>query len=222
VEVSAENVGALITVGGWTPAEIGAVYQHQGQETNNCGPTNLAMVINLQLAGHGATYRVERAKLGDEMQASSRGFGLLGYRLTGLTGRVKGATPPWGMVRAYRKINAGLRVEGYVELGRMTWRVGGTREELVSNVGAGVLSTLMLVWKNLGAHYVTVVGYEPAGDAFLLLDPGTGRDKSDWDPPARLRCVPWPELDADWSRRPWWFLWQNRIVIETRGTAPGR
>ncbi len=220
--MSAEDVDALITVGGRTPAEIGAIYQYQGRETNNCGPTNLAMVINLQLAAHGVGYRVERAKLGDEMQASSRGFGLTGYRLTAWTGRVKGATPPWGMVRAYHKINQGLRGEGYVELGSMSWRVGATREELIANLRAGVLSTLMLVWKNLGAHYVTVVGYDPAGDAFLLLDPATGGDKSDWEPAARLRPVAWPELDPDWSRRPWWFLWQNRTVIETRGTALSR
>jgi hypothetical protein len=220
--MSGGDAGALITVGGRTPADIGGVYQYQGRDTNNCGPTNLAMIINLQLAGHGANYRVDRAKLGDEMQASSRGFGLTGYRFTAWTGRVKGATPPWSMVRAYRKINQGLRGKGYVELGKMSWRVGGTREELIANLRAGVLSTLMLVWKKLGAHYVTVVGYDPAGDAFLLLDPGTGGDKSDWDPAARLRCVPWPELDQDWSRRAWWFLWQNRTLIETRGGAPAR
>ena len=220
--MSAGEESAPVTVGGRMPAEIGALYQYQGRDTNNCGPTNLAMIINLQLAGHGASYRVDRAKLGDEMQASSRGFGLTGYRFTAWMGRIKGATPPWGMVRAYRKINDGLGAKGYVELGKMSWRVGATREALIANLRAGVLSTLMLVWKNQGAHYVTVVGHDPAGDAFLLLDPGTGGDKSDWEPAARLRLVPWPELDADWSRRPWWFLWQSRTVIETRGPAAGR
>lgn len=214
--------GDLITVDGRTAGEIGAVYQYQGRHTRDCGPANLAMIINLQLAGHDVRYRVDCKDLGEEMQNSSRGFGLRGYRFTTWMGRAQGATPPWGMVRAYRKINAGLRRQGYVELGRMRWRIGGTREQLIANLWSGVISTLMLVWKKEGAHYVTMVGYDPSDDAFLLLDPGTGGDRTGLEPADRLRSVPWPELAADWSRRPWWFLWQNRLIIETRGAVSGR
>jgi hypothetical protein len=205
----------MIYVGGKSPAEIGAVYQYQGSRTNDCGPFSLAMVINLQLGAN----RVDGDELGDLMQARSWGFGLIRYRFTSWMGKRVGATSPWGLAAAYRAFGARLAGVGPGQLGRMRWRVGGTKERLTDNVARGVLSTLLLVWKGAdSAHFATVVGYDAGNDRFLMLDSATGGDKSGLPAEERILAVPWEKLDSDWSRRAWWFLWLNRVMIETELT----
>lgn len=199
-------------VGSKTAAEIGSYYQYQGVRNNDCGPFSLAMAINLQLGAH----RVDGNELGELMQADSLGFGLLRYRFTSLMGARKGATSPWGLATAYREIGPRLAGVDSERLGRIRWLVRGTKERLIGNVNRGVLSTLLLVWQaERDAHFATVVGYCPAVDEFLLLDSATGGDKSSLPPQDRLLAVPWPKIDADWSRRPWWLVWFNRVMLET-------
>jgi hypothetical protein len=202
----------MIYVGGKSAAEIGAVYQYQGSRTNDCGPFSLAMVINLQLGNQ----RVDGDELGDLMQAKSWGFGLIRYRFTSWMGRRKGATSPWGLATAYRALGPRLAGVSPAQLGRIRWRVGGTKERLMDNVARGVLSTLLLVWQGANsAHFATVVGYDSRDDRFLLLDSATGGDKSGLPAEERILAVTWDKLNADWSRRAWWFLWLNRVMIET-------
>jgi hypothetical protein len=203
---------AVRYVAGKSAAEIGAAYQYQGSRTNDCGPFSLAMVINLQLGEN----RVNGDELGDLMQAASWGFGLIRYRFTSWMGARKGASSPWGLAMAYRRFGMPLAGVGPGRLGRMRWRVAGTKERLIDNLARGVLSTLLLVWQGANsAHFATVVGYDRENDRFLMLDSATGGDKSGLPAEERILAVPWEKLTADWSRRAWWFLWLNRVMIET-------
>jgi RHS repeat-associated protein/uncharacterized repeat protein (TIGR01451 family) len=207
-----------ITVGDQSMSELGDAYQYQ-ELANNCGPANLAMVISLQLEEVGIEYQVSGRELGRIMQDASRGFGTAGYRFTSVwSPDLEGATPPWGMADAHGDLSAELEAAGYPGLGEVKWRAGGTKDELINNIENGVLSTLMLPWKNgkeEGAHYATVVGYDPATDQFLLLDPGTGGDLSNLRAAERILYIAWSSLEEDWSRRPWWFGFQSNVIIET-------
>ncbi len=204
-----ENAARFVR--GKSAAEIGSYYQYQGSRTNDCGPFSLAMIINLQLG----ECRVKGKELGDLMQAASRGFGLLRYRFTSWMGQRRGATSPWGLTLAYRNLGTRLVGVNTRQLGRIRWRLGGSKDRLLRNVDGGVLSTLLLVWKGASAaHFATVVGYDRGGDRFLLLDSATGGDKSACSPDERVLAVTWERLETDWSRRPWWLLWQNRVMVE--------
>jgi hypothetical protein len=217
------NENPYITVGNRYATKLGEAYQYQGPRgENNCGPANLAMLAELQLHDLGIETRVNGNQMGDAMQAASRFFGIAGYRLTNWVFKpFQGATPPWGMVMAYNQLGAELEAAGLPGLGESTWRTGATKDELIRNIENGVFSTIILVWDDGGAHYATVVGYQPSTDRFLLLDPGTGGDRSELHPWLRIFIEDWSWLDEHWSRRPWWLLWQNRAIVETQ-EPPGQ
>ena len=49
-----------------------------------------------------------------------------------------------------------------------------------------------------------------------MLDPATGGDKSAKAPQERFLKVEWSWINERWSRRPWWFGFQKRVMIETK------
>jgi hypothetical protein len=208
-------------VRGHTLAELGEEYQFQGARSNDCGPTNLAMIMNLLLRTKNVNYHFDNHELAQAMQDASDGLsslgGILGFRLNKLFPKgLVGATHPWGMKSAFSKFDKGLAEAGHPKLGTMRWRLNGTKERLISNLTEGVFSTLMLVWEGGGAHWVTVVGYHQGHDRIIMLDPATGGDKSAKTPTERFLKVDWSWVDERWSRRPWWFGFQKRVMIETR------
>jgi hypothetical protein len=170
------------------PDTLSLFYQSQGrlpsgQITNDCGPTNLAMALNL-LAGSGDLTR----------QSVSPYLWRLGWPAPV---SVRGATPPWSVASAFNHLAEarGLRWQAQ--------RQHGTKEELIGALEKGCPSTIILVWEGGGAHYVTVVGYDPQPDVFLMLDPNPWYEENR-PPEKRLGQMAWADLDGYWSRQVWW------------------
>jgi hypothetical protein len=181
--------------------DLKAVHQYQGAGTNHCGPTTLAMVINMMLGEQG--YDCKMVNFNDlqaAMQKGSLAFGLTGYRLnTDFLQEVKigdnitGATLPWGLAQAFKDFNEGLKKSGGPNLGSATFAEKGDKQDLLDNINNGYKTAIMLVWpNNAGAHWVAVAGYEAATDTFLLLDPA--------NPKGELSPMPWSQLSEHWSR----------------------
>jgi hypothetical protein len=131
------------------------IHQYQGHGTNHCGPTTLAMIINLILGEGG--YDCDRVKYNDlqaAMQAGSLGFGFTGYCLQGtgllhglkVVNDITGATLPWGLEHAFADFNDGLIKSGGPNLGRATFAENGTKEDLLENIECGYKTALMVVW----------------------------------------------------------------------------
>lgn len=182
--------------------KLDEIHQYQGHGTNHCGPTTLAMIINMMLGEEG--YDCHRVKYNDlqaAMQAGSLGFGFTGYRLQGagllhglkIVNDITGATLPWGLEHAFADFNDGLMKSGGPNLGSATFAEKGTKEDLLDNIERGYKTALMIVWPDGGgAHWIAVVDYDPEKDAFTVLDPANEKGgPSTW---------PWSFLGEHWHR----------------------
>ncbi len=180
----------------------GSAHQFQGEGTNHCGPTTLAMVINLTFQKLG--YSPSLVKFDDlqtAMQNGSLGFGFTGYRLgsTSLLQELKiapnitGATLPWGLAQAFKDFNEGLIKAGGPDLGKAEFAEGGTREDLLDNIKRGCQTAVMVVWPdNHGAHWMAVAGFDTKTDEVHLLDPANGK--------GGITKMAWATFNEHWSR----------------------
>jgi hypothetical protein len=181
--------------------DLAAVHQYQGDGTNHCGPTTLAMIINMILGEKGYDYKqVSFNDLQAAMQSGSLGFGFTGYRLNldflqevHIADKVTGATLPWGLVQAFKDFNEGLQRAGGPNLGAVTFAEKGTKQDLLDNLKQEFKTAIMLVWPNNGgAHWIAVAGYNPDTDEFSILDPANAK--------GGLSTMPWSQLSEHWSR----------------------
>lgn len=182
--------------------DLNAVHQYQGAGTNHCGPTTLAMIINILLGEEGYDcHQVNYNDLQAAMQAGSLGFGFTGYRIsnTGLlhelhiADNVTGATLPWGLEQAFKDFNQGLMKSGGPDLGMASFTEGGTKENLIDNINKDYKTAIMVVWpENHGAHWMAVVGYHAEKDEFSVLDPA--------NPKGGVTEMPWSFLSEHWHR----------------------
>ncbi len=190
--------------------DLGQVHQFQGVGTNDCGPTSLTVAINLLLLRDGYTAEPQLLtckSVADAMQADSRGFGLKGYRVThnffGFP--VKGATfAKSGMLKAFQDFNKTWMAAGHPSLGRGEFRNGGTKAHLIDNLQHGRVTSVRWVWekpfKN-GAHWVTVVGFNPTDDEFYVLNSALPHRTIAKE---NIQRVPWVTF-RQWWGRPFFF-----------------
>ena len=171
------------------PEHLVRFHQFQGVGTHDCGPTALAVVLNL--LAHEIRWHKE---------AVDRHLWRLGRPFPSW---IRGATPPWRFVRAFNRLAARSSLPW-----RARWHRRTPPEALFAALAAGRPFTLLLVWADGGAHYGTVVGYAPAGDRLFLLDPA--------QPEAHSVAQPWAELWSHWDRQVWWtrLLGLRRVGIE--------
>ena len=177
----------------------GLAHQFQGAGTNDCGPTSLAMAVNLLAWQKGFVtepHAIPKTLVAEAMQNESRWWGMGGYRVTqNLLGLpTKGATfARVGMLRAFAAINRSWEKLGYASLGRASFRVNGTKENLLENIAQNCITAVRWVWdkpyKN-GSHWVTVVGYNRASDEFLVLNPALPHHAT--APEENIQRVRWP------------------------------
>jgi hypothetical protein len=181
--------------------DLKAVHQYQGDGTNHCGPTTLAMIINMILGEQGYDCQsVNFFDLQSVMQKGSLAFGLTGYRLNTdflqqvkIGANISGATLPWGLAQAFKDFSEGLKKAGGPSLGTATFAEKGTKQDLIDNLNQGYKTAIMLVWpNNAGAHWIAVVDYDADADTFFILDPA--------DPKDELSKMPWSKLSEHWSR----------------------
>ena len=181
---------------------LNVVHQYQGDGTNHCGPTTLAMIINLMLGeeGYDCT-KVNYNDLQTAMQTGSLGFGLTGYRLNSsgllhilkVANNITGATLPWGLTQAFQDFNDGLVKSGGPNLGSASFAEEGTKQDLIDNINQGYKTAIMVVWpENRGAHWMAVVDYKAETDEFTLLDPANAKGGP--------TTMAWAKLAEHWNR----------------------
>lgn len=191
---------------------FGRFYLSQGFDgkqhfSNDCGPTSLAMVVNMLLfqANLGAT------TLDKDAVIHSSGLRFW-ERLPAWAPKVGGATAPWGMARAFNRLARQFNLDWRAER-----RSHARRAHILESLITGKPVTALKIWKNSGAHWVNLVRYASEKDRLYYLDPNPylgflpeGK---------RLQSQTWAEFEADWSRATWWSRlmgFRNEIITYSR------
>jgi hypothetical protein len=175
----------------------GRFYQSQGFGTekhpnNDCGPTSLAMVLNLFLfqANPGA------AHLSKETILHSSRFPAWD-RLPRWIPRFGGATAPWGMVKSFNRWAKHYQLDWQAER-----KSRARKAHVLESLLMGRPVTALKIWKNGGAHWVTLVRYVSEKERVYFLDPNPYLQ---YLPESkRLQSQSWDAFMADWSRKTWW------------------
>ena len=191
---------------------FGRFYQSQGFNdkagfSNDCGPTSLAMVLNLLLFQANPTMSIL------ERESVARQGRLLPWeRLPGWVPRVGGATAPWGVVNAFNRLAKRLNLDWRAER-----RSRARRAHVLECLMTGRPVTVLKIWKTGGAHWVNLVRYTAEKDRLYFLDPNPYLEYLEED--RRLQSQSWGEFEADWTRRSWWSKLlgiRNEMITYTR------
>jgi len=191
---------------------LGRFYLSQGFQgerdiTNDCGPTSLAMVLNMLIfQANPGTSQIGK-------NAIIRSSGLMFWdRLPGWMPKVGGATAPWGLVKAFNH---------WAEKMGLDWRAErksrARRAHILENLMTGKPVTALKIWKNRGAHWINMVRYSAEKDRVYFLDPNPYLEYLPEE--KRIQSQSWQEFETDWSRRNWWAVLlgiRNELVLYTR------
>lgn len=175
----------------------GRFYLSQGlkenkQINNDCGPTSLAVILNLFLYKEIPGSRA----IGKETVIRSSRF-YFWERLPLWLPGVGGATAPWGMVKAFNRF-----AREYGLCWTAARRRDARRAHLLENLMMGRPVTALKIWKNGGAHWVNLVRYSSEKDRIYFLDPNPFLQHLPEE--KRLQSQTWEEFQQDWSRKNWW------------------
>jgi hypothetical protein len=187
------------SISDWTAERqyFGRFYLSQGftekqQFTNDCGPTCLAVTLNMLLF----QANVSAPSLDKDSIIQTSGFQFWD-RLPGWVPKVGGATPPWGMAKAFNHMASRMNLEWQAE-----YRNHARRAHIVEALLTGRPVCALKLWKAGGAHWVTLVRYSSENDRLYYLDPNPFLEYLSID--KRLQSQTWAEFEADWSRESWW------------------
>ena len=174
---------------------LGRFYLSQGMSqqnipTNDCGPTAVAMMINIFREQSG----IRNKKVSKKEVITA--IPLLG-RLPNWIPNIGGASAPWGLVSAFNH----LAHRNYIP-----WeacRVSHANPVLLAKTlkKSGFISILR-VWKNGGAHWSNVVHFEIREGFIHLLDSNPCLEHSPVS--KKIQIEDWKTVKQDWERQPWW------------------
>jgi hypothetical protein len=184
----------------------GEFYLSQGMSqkhipTNDCGPTSVAMIINMIRAQSG----IRDKKVTKKEVALF--FPLFG-RLPNWIPKTGGASAPWGLAKAFNL---------FAQENRIPWearRVSQADPAFISKTlqESGFVSILRF-WENGGAHWSNVVYFDPGKGVIHLLDPSPYLVHL---PDAeKIQIEDWKMVKQDWERQPSWakYLGLKREII---------
>jgi hypothetical protein len=176
---------------------LGRFYLSQGLTssqdfTNDCGPTSLAVVLNMLLF---------QANLNSQPldRKSILGASVLPWweRLPGWVPKVGGATSPWGMAAAFNRMAGKLNLDWQADR-----KSHARRAHVLEQLMNGKTVTALIIWQNGGAHWINLVRYSSEKDRLYFLDPNPYLENLPTE--KRLQSQTWAEFEADWSRTCWW------------------
>ena len=214
LNLTARDAANTANLPNWTAERMfyGRFYLSQGfgaaeAFTNDCGPTSLAMVLNLLLF---------QANLGTSplgKNAVIRSSGLTPFdRIPVWVPKYGGATAPWGLVKAFNR---------WAEKLELDWRAGrrskARRAHIIEQLVTGRPVTALKIWENGGAHWVNLVRYAAEKNKVYFLDPNPWFEHLPED--KRIQSQDWGEFEADWSRISWWSRIlgiQNEIITYSK------
>lgn len=186
---------------GWDIKKWEQYHLPQGS-TNDCGPTNIAMVLNA-LIGQPGTF--SKDMIGAEMYQT-------GGRIPQSWSKIGGATFPWSMANEFNRVAVRENIPWRARL-----QNNGTKKDLMGYLQQGQPVTVLKIWDNgRGAHYETVIGYDHALDKIITLDPSRDPTDEKMVQEEILNEQPWDSFNADWSRQAWWSRLvgiQNEMII---------
>jgi len=175
--------------------------------TNDCGPTSLAMVLNLILF---------QANLGTSplgKNAIIRSSGLLPFdRIPAWMPKYGGATAPWGLTKAFNRWAQKLDLNWYASR-----RSKARRAHIIEQLVTGRPVTALKIWKTGGAHWVNLVRFSGEKNKVYFLDPNPYFEHLPED--KRIQSQTWEEFEADWGRTAWWSILlgiKNEIITYSR------
>ena len=198
----------------WTAERqyFGRFYLSQGFNdkqgfTNDCGPASLAVTLNMLIfqANLGASMLEKETVI----QASHFIFW---DRLPGWIPRVGGATAPWGMQKAFNLQASKMDLDWRAER-----RSHARRAHIIEALMMGRPVSALKIWKNGGAHWVTLVRYSNEKDRLYYIDPNPFLQYLPVD--KRLQSQPWSEFESDWSREAWWSKLlgiKNELIVYSK------
>jgi hypothetical protein len=176
-------------------SNLGKFYLSQGMShlhipTNDCGPTSLAMIINMIRAQSGI-----RGKKVTRMELASA-FPLLG-RLPNWIPIIGGASAPWGLVKAFNH---------FANKKHIPWealRVSHADTALIpKTLQEGGFISILRFWGNGGAHWSNVIYFDSRKGILHLLDPNpylAGLPVAE-----KIQVEDWKKVKQDWERQPRW------------------
>jgi hypothetical protein len=189
---------------------LGKYYLSQGMAkaqipTNDCGPTSVAMIINLIQEQSG----IRNNKV-TKIEVTSA-FSILG-RIPNWIPGIGGASTPWGLVSAFNT---------FARRNQFPWEAHRAshsdpsliRKTLEKN---GYLSILR-VWKNGGAHWSNVVHFDERKGKIQILDPNP--HLSHLPASKIIQSEDWKTVKQDWERQPGWakvFRIKRELIIYQR------
>jgi len=163
---------------GKTLQDWGSTYVSQGYQTNDCGPSNLAIVLNALTTTTWDKTMVSPSRLG------------------AIAGNGEGATPPWSFVEEFNRLAAENGINTIA-----TRRVNATKEDLINELNNGNPVTIIRNFTGEaegGSHYQTVIAYDADTDIVYLMDPDPTM-KSDVIG-EQVKKESWTDFEADWSK----------------------
>jgi len=148
------------------PSFFGQFYMSQGFRdkgviSNDCGPTSLAMIINVILVQE----NIRNLSLRKENIIYQSRFRFWD-RIPATLPAVGGATAPWGIVSAFNQWMLKLGLPWSAE------RINAAnRHTIIKNIISGKYISALKVWKNGGAHWVNIIDFSSEDDMVYTLDP---------------------------------------------------
>ncbi len=198
----------------WTAERqyFGRFYLSQGFNknqglTNDCGPTSLAVTLNMLVFQ--ANLGVSMLEKDTLIQASHFIFW---DRLPNWIPSVGGATAPWGMLKAFNLMAAKLGLDWRAER-----RSHARRAHIIEALMMGKPVSALKIWKNRGAHWVTLVRYSTDRDRLYFIDPNPFLEYLPVD--KRLQSQSWTDFEPDWSREVWWSKLlgiKNELIVYSK------
>lgn len=165
-------------------------FNPDGYSSNDCGPTSLAMVMNII----GSVF--ERTPLTMTKEQVAKVFPSIG-RIPRWVPIIGGASAPWGMIATFNYLTNRLG---------MKWQAmrisHASSDDISNNLMHGHLLSMLRFWEGGGAHWTNVVEFIPEEDRIYMLDPSPYLAQM----PAskKVQCVSWRACYQDWTRQPWW------------------
>ncbi len=174
--------------------------------TNDCGPTAVAMIVNIILEQSG----FKNKKVSKKEVASA--ISLMG-RLPNRIPKVGGASAPWGLVNAFNHLAHRYQLPWEAR------RVSHANPVLLAKIQKkGGYISILRVWKNGGAHWSNVIHLDRKKGFIYLLDPNPYLEHL---PVSKIiQIKDWKTVKQDWERQPWWakFLGIKRELIVYQST----
>ena len=187
-------------------SNLGKFYLSQGMSqqhipSNDCGPTSVAMMLNMIRARSGI-----RSKKVTRIEVASS-FPLLG-RMPNWISKIGGASAPWGLVKVFNH---------FAHEEQIPWQARRASHAdpalITKTLREGGFISILRFWENGGAHWSNIVYFDPRKGVMHLLDPSPFLERL---PVAeKIQVEDWNKVKRDWERQPWWakYLGIKREII---------